>query len=216
MMHFATAAATTAFCVWTLAAQTPTPKKPATPEEFLQRFDRNGDGFLVPSELPEALAKGFSAADRNSDGKLDRQEIAGLLGAMKSAGPGPAGKFSVDLLLKQFDTDGDGTISKAEAKGRIADTFAQIDRNSDGKLDRDELRAVVQRMEAAGGARPGGFGFGAPDFDALDKNADGRLTPDELRGSPLASRFAEIDADASGQIDRREFDRFQKAARKKE
>ena len=63
-----------------------------------------------------------------------------------------------------------------------------------------------------GGYGPGGSGGpgGGPDFDSLDKNADGRLTPNELKGTPLAQRFAEIDADNSGQIDRREFDRFLK------
>lgn len=120
-------------------------------------------------------------------------------------------ELAVDAILRQFDKDADGKISKAEAMGRLADGFALIDTNKDGFLDRPELRVVAQRQLDARKDFPGGPApAGGPDFDSLDKNADGRLTANELKGTRFAERFAEIDADSSGQIDRREFERFLK------
>src|SRR5205085_11520851 len=121
----------------------------------------------------------------------------------------------VENLLKIMDADMDGKISRKEAKGKLAEDFDKVDTNKDGYLDRKELRVLAERM-LVNQAKGGPFGGPArPDFDALDKNADGRLTLDELKGTPYAARFAEIDTDSNGYIDRRELDAFlRKAAAK--
>lgn len=214
------------------AAQTqdkPTPKKPppemvklfmTSPAEFIKMFDKNMNGFLEKDELPPRLAESFEKVDTNSDGKLDRQEVTQWLNNVRKALglPEPGTGFNVeklvDSLLTQFDTNKDGKISKDEARGRLADNFAQLDKNKDGFLDRSELRAVAEKMLAlkkgpfpGGPGGPGGFPTG-PDFDALDKNADGRLTKEELQGTPYFQRFDEIDTNRDGRIDRREFEAF--------
>lgn len=189
-----------------------------TPEEFIKRFDKNGDKVLDKDEVPPFIAKAFDKADQNSDGKLDQREVADMLRVMRGMVPSttpPANveKF-IDTLLTQFDADKDGKIARAEAKGRLADNFDMNDTNKDGFLDRAELRTLAQRvLPLLKGGPPGGK-FEAkdqgPDFDALDKNADGRLSRAELTGTPWLARFAEIDADNSGNIDRREFEAFLK------
>ena len=72
------------------------------------------------------------------------------------------------------DTDGDGKISLAEwaafrakrqSAGDPTKSFARIDSNKDGFLDRAELDA-----------------FAAKRFARLDKNNDGRLSADERPG----------------------------------
>jgi Ca2+-binding EF-hand superfamily protein len=193
----------------------------ATPDELLKRFDKNGDGALSKEELPPLLARNFEKADRDSNGKLDREEIAVMLKVVRAnlgqlGPPGMDIERFVDGLLQQQDANKDGKISRAEAKGRLAEAFDRIDTNKDGYLDRAELRVLAQRVMASGG--PGGFAEAkgpGPDFDALDKNADGRLSREELRGTPFAARFAEIDADGNGSIDRREFERFLQREAKK-
>lgn len=106
------------------------------------------------------------------------------------AAPGASGTRS-DITLAKFqkrrekaimaaDTDGDGKLSlleweafqtKRNAKGDAAKSFARIDSNHDGFIDRVELDA-----------------FFAKRFARLDKNADGILTADELPGHKTAPK----------------------------
>ena len=198
-----------------------------TPEKFIERFDKNKDGMLSMEEVPPFVAKGFEKFDTNKDGKLNRDEVAAMLPVLRkvmaAGGKGPFfGKTAeevVEGLLKTMDTDMDGKISRKEAKGKLAEDFDKVDTNKDGYLDRKELRVLAERMVANQAKGPFGFGGPArPDFDSFDKNADGRLTPDELKGTPYFARFAEIDADGNGYIDRREFKNFlrKEAAKEKQ
>jgi len=177
-----------------------TPLTRLTPEQFIKRFDKNGDGVLTRDELPPRLAGAFERMDANKDGKLDRQEVAALLRVLRQ-GPGQGqgqAEQTVKRLLDRMDTDKDGKISKAEARPPLVGLFDRLDTNKDGFLDRQELLR---------GVRTGLFGGGRPlvDFDALDKNADGRLTHAELKGTPYLAKFDEIDTNKDGKIDPKEF-----------
>jgi Ca2+-binding EF-hand superfamily protein len=195
-----------------------------TPEEFIKRFDKNGDGGLSKNELPPFLARNFERTDRDSNGKLDRDEAAAVQSNMRAffgqkTSAEPLLDRIVDNILARQDANKDGKITRAEAKARLADVFDKVDANGDGVLDRAELRVLARRIQANGG----GAGLGGPaaakpagpDFDALDKNADGRLTAEELRGTPYFARFSEIDTDRSGRVDRREFENYLKRETKK-
>jgi Ca2+-binding EF-hand superfamily protein len=194
-------------------------------DDFIKRYDKNGDGFLTKDELPPFAAKFFEKADTNGDGMLDRKEVEGLLkvlrqqfGMAPGAAPTPADVDRVvEKLLAQFDTNKDGQISRNEAKGRLAEIFDQFDINKDGFLDRNELRQVARRfLSAPKGGPKGPFGGPQPpDFDALDRNADGRLTRDELKGTPFEAVFDQIDTNRDGQIDRREFEAYLRKQAKK-
>lgn len=56
-------------------------------------------------------------------------------------------------LVKAWDKDGDGAISKAEwtAAGRPAERFDAVDANKDGKVTAAELEAAMAAMKARGG-----------------------------------------------------------------
>jgi Ca2+-binding EF-hand superfamily protein len=193
----------------------------ATPEDLIKRFDKDGDKVLTRDESPPFIAKAFDKADRDGDGKLNRSEVAtllqvlrGFLGEKKDAqtkvNEAELDRF-VDGLLKQFDSDRDGKIARTEAKARLADNFDQLDQNKSGFLERPELRPIALKFMQFKKGPPGGAETKpGPDFDALDKDADGRLSRAELTGTPWAARFADIDADTSDMIDRREFEAFVK------
>src|SRR5262249_12795395 len=68
------------------------PKKPQaeappflklTADEFIKRFDKNGDGLLSKDELPPRLAPMFDKADTNGDGKLDKPEVERMLQVLR-------------------------------------------------------------------------------------------------------------------------------------
>lgn len=72
--------------------------------------------------------------------------VAGA-GAAYAQMPAPAD------LIKAWDRDGDGSVSKEEwtAAGRPADRFAAVDANKDGKITAAELEAAMAAMRARGG-----------------------------------------------------------------
>ena len=68
-------------------------------------------------------------------------------GAASAQMPAPAD------LVKQWDKDGDGAVSKAEwtAAGRPAERFDPVDANKDGKITAAELDAAMAAMRQRGG-----------------------------------------------------------------
>ena len=105
---------------------------------------------------------------------------------------------SLHMLLK-FDSNGDGTLTRAELEAGLRQYFWQADTNRDGRLDADEVAAANARRireeqtdaiplidwnhdgyvdfdEFAAGIRS--------QFEDLDLNGDGQVTPDEFRRAP--------------------------------
>jgi len=73
--------------------------------------------------------------DTNKDGKIDAQELAKYRETRK--------KDRCDAMFKYMDKNGDGKISKDEARGLWADSFADLDTNKDGFLDRTEVEKAL-------------------------------------------------------------------------
>lgn len=48
--------------------------------------------------------------------------------------------------LRRFDTDGDGKLSKEEARGRLKENFDRLDTNRDGYLDGEEIRKALREL----------------------------------------------------------------------
>ncbi len=100
------------------------------------------------------------------------------------------------MWMKSVDTDGDGTISKAEADA----LFNRIDTNHDGKLDKSEMaayrKALMEQRRAEMQKELDAK------FKAADKNGDGALTKDEVNaGLPrLAKHFDQLDANHDGKL----------------
>jgi Ca2+-binding EF-hand superfamily protein len=96
-----------------------------------------------------------------------------------SAGEGKGGK------LKAADTNGDGVISREEAKAlpRLAQHFDQIDADKNGSISMDELKAAHAHQRQAHFDRMDTDRFPrmADKFNVIDANGDGYITKDELK-----------------------------------
>ena len=111
--------------------------------------------------------------------------------------------------LRRIDADGDGFISRAEAARRapkLAERFALIDGDLDGRLSPQEIRAGARvRRTAAGSVQAAALRDAR--LGAADRDGDGRISREEAEVSlpRIAGKFARIDADGDGFVDAGEF-----------
>ena len=126
--------------------------------DTLMAFDRNADGRLERTEVPERFQGLFDRADGNKDGVLTRDELRqsaasneNARGAGRGEGEGRGG-FR-DPAFTALDTDRDGVVSAAEIT-KAATALRVLDANGDGALSAAEF------MPAFGRGGRGGRGFG--------------------------------------------------------
>jgi Ca2+-binding EF-hand superfamily protein len=106
--------------------------------------------------------------------------------------------FSPPASFRKIDTNGDGVISKSEAKPypNIAKSFNRIDSNNDGVIGPKEWRAATT------------FLANHPTFEQYDINGDGVITRREAKATPrggLNKYFGRVDVDGDGNISPAEF-----------
>lgn len=126
--------------------------------------------------------------------------VAGM--SSEASPPPPPGRPAPGEHFAALDQDGDGRISRDEAKAapRLSDGFDRIDANGDGFLVKDELRAAREKMREEVLERA------EEHFAAADKNADGQLDLAEAQaGMPrVAQKFQQLDRDGNGLLSRQE------------
>jgi Ca2+-binding EF-hand superfamily protein len=123
-------------------------------DTVMTALDADKDGMINAAEMaaaPAALAK----LDRNKDGKLTDEEVRpfgpppGGPGGPGGRGRGNAGEMA-GRMFEEWDTNGDGKVTKAEMPERMRERFTEGDTNKDGWISRGELTALLQSGMAGG------------------------------------------------------------------
>jgi Ca2+-binding EF-hand superfamily protein len=110
---------------------------------------------------------------------------AALAGQAAPADQGTPGGRGHGMMMRA-DTNGDGTISRAEFTAQSEARFVRMDKNGDGFITADEIGGK-------GGNGPGGG------LMAADTDHDGKISRAEFIAQST-ERFAKLDANGDGQI----------------
>lgn len=85
----------------------------------------------VTTDELQAAYEQLRKVDKNNDGKIEETEIKMFRETRK--------KERMDDIFTAMDRNKDGKIAKDETRGLWTDDFGQLDKNSDGMLDRHEV-----------------------------------------------------------------------------
>jgi len=167
-------------------------KKDAGPPRFdvdrlIKDYDANGDGALQRNEVPAYLRDHFDKLDLNKDGKLSREEL------QKGAQLLQPRRRPSDVVFILIETS-EGDNECCSEIQRAYDILRKLDKNGDGKIDAEELKAARQHLLEE---RVDNI------IKELDADKDGRISPKEARG-PVRRHFDRLDANKDGFIDRNE------------
>jgi hypothetical protein len=129
-------------------------------EGFMQRFDKDGNGTVELSELPDRLRTKLADADADKDGKLTAEELQahhaackgdhGKFGHHDKGAMGPSSAEHRARIFTRLDKNGDGALTADEVGNeRFWSHLVRSDANRDGSVTKEEL----EQAHAARGSR---------------------------------------------------------------
>ena len=154
----------------------------------------------------------FARLDANGDGMVEASEIEAEL-AQRAVRHRHKGERKGGRLLRRFDADRDGKVTRDEFMQSVGRHFAEFDLNSDGRItDADLPPSMRGRGVLTGDAQLPHRGFGRRLLTLLrgaDANKDGVVMLDEVLAA-ADRRFATLDRNKDGTLDKADADALRK------
>lgn len=127
----------------TAIAQTPRGMKMLGMSDF-EDLDINNDGKVSQEEIRERREIAVQSMDLNGDEKLSAEEL--MQQHTKRA------QLSVNRMIKELDSNGDGSLSFAELKKsrhirNLGRMFDRLDNDNDGYISKDEVQRVKNLLK---------------------------------------------------------------------
>jgi Ca2+-binding EF-hand superfamily protein len=156
-------------------------------DAFIAEYDRDKDGKLSKDEMPDWLHYNFARLDANKDGKVSKDELSkGMAWLQQRRRPSDV----VIVLVEMSDCD-EGCSEEIQ---RAYEFLYKLDKNKDGKLDAEEIKAGRERAFAE---RVAGL------IKRLDADKDGKISKKEARGM-VKEHFDQLDKNKDGVVDKEE------------
>jgi len=115
--------------------------------QILEKVDADGDGAVTQAEIDAFRSAMVTEADASGDGNISLAEFETIYLQMVR-------NKMVDAF-QRLDEDGDGVVTQAEMDGKFGNVVERMDRNDDGKLDRDDRRGHDRKGHGRDGDRRG-------------------------------------------------------------
>ncbi|MDH3584851.1 MAG: hypothetical protein OER86_11625 [Phycisphaerae bacterium] len=135
-------------------------------QQFMERFDKNGDGELSDDERREGFAAmkkehELRTYDKNEDGEVTDDERAAVRQEWEKRMADRREEYRQRALLRKYDQDKDGELNPVEKANLEADEAAEkaklaentkavvkkYDADEDGKLSKAEVAAMQKKIE---------------------------------------------------------------------
>jgi Ca2+-binding EF-hand superfamily protein len=125
----------------------------------------------------------------------------------------PGGGMRMQIQMPNFadlDKNKDKKLSREEFSAAMpAQAFDRFDTNHDGFIDEQEWTAMRNRFVGGGGGMGGGPRIGESLTKLLDTNADGKISREEF--AKILSLFDILDKDHNGELSAEELNGFSRA-----
>lgn len=166
-------------------------------QDQFSALDSNSDSLVTQDEIASAIDNKLSSYNGEMPSKEDFASMLSDLGLEMPNSPSKnesstAGSDFSSLIMSQYDSNGDSSLSSDEVSTLTDNEFSALDSNSDGTISTDELSSAFEQVASSSDSSttqsapppPSGGSSGASvtsstEYDEDDTNKDGIVSQEE-------------------------------------